>query len=184
MKLSKERLEAYASKIGQTPSEAINEYLSVNCESYKGNEDKLPRAISHLQAVVRELPNANKNGMATVPDIVVFLICQDYFNEEMWKAEDEEAAKAKKEAEERAAKAKAEKEAKTKKAEDKKKAEEEKQKAKDSQLDLFGGGAQAAPEDASAATPNPSAEDSPDAEDNDENDDEVVEDEEETDGQN
>lgn len=178
MKLSKERLEAYASKIGQTPEEQINEYLSVNCESYKGNEDKLPRAISHLQSVIRELPNANREGMAAVPDMVVFIICQDYFNQEMWKAEDEEAAKAKKEAEERAAKAKADKEAKAKKAEDKKKAEEEKQKAKDSQLDLFGSGGQATPDENASATSEPAAEPSPDA-DND--DDEVVEEEEEND---
>lgn len=182
MKLSKERLEAYASKIGQTPEQQINEYLSVNCESYKGNEDKLQRCITHLNSVVREISKTG-NGMTAVPDMVVFIICQDYFNEKLWKAEDEKAAKAKKEAEERAAKAKAEKEAKAKKAEDKKKAEEEKQKAKDSQLDLFGGEPQATPEDASTATPEPSAEASPDAEDNDETDDEIVE-EEETDGQN
>lgn len=181
MKLSKERIEAYAAKNTQTPEQAINEYLSVNCESYKGNEDKLPRAIQHLNAVVREMPH--DGSVTAVKDIVVFLICQDYFNEEMWKAEDEEAAKAKKEAEERAAKAKAEKEAKAKKAEDKKKAEEEKKKVDESQLDLFGGEAQTKTEDASKATHEPSAEALPDAEDNDETDEEVVEEEEEADGQ-
>lgn len=173
MKLSKERLEVYASKLGQTPEEQINEYLSVNCEAYKGNEDKLQRCITHLNSVIREISKKN-DGVAVAPDMVVFLICQDYFSQEMWKVEDEEAAKAKKEAEERAAKAKADKEAKAKKAEDKKKAEEEKQKAKENQLDLFGGGNQDTPDETE-----PAAEPSTDAD----NDDGEVAEEEETDDQ-
>ena len=89
----------------------IRENLERTCEKFAGNEDKFDRCISYLEECAQEILEG-KNG--DVPDDVCFRICRDYFNDEIWKAEDEEEARKKAEAEERARLA-AEKKAKDKK---------------------------------------------------------------------
>ena len=77
----------------------IRENLERTCDKFAGNEDKFERCISYLEECAREILEG-KNG--DVPDEVCFRICRDYFNDEIWKKEDEEEAREKAEAEERA----------------------------------------------------------------------------------
>lgn len=101
----------------------IRENLERTCDKFAGNEDKFERCISYLEECASEILEG-KNG--DVPDEVCFRICRDYFNDEIWKKEDEEEAREKAEAEERARLA-AEKKAKDKKG---KKAKNKAEKAK------------------------------------------------------
>ena len=122
-------IEAYKAmaKDSECPSmeTQIRENLERTCDKFSGNEDKFERCISYLEECASEILEG-KNG--DVPDEVCFRICRDYFNDEIWKAEDEEEARKKAEAEERARLA-AEKKAKDKKG---KKAKDKKgKKAKD-----------------------------------------------------
>lgn len=89
----------------------IRENLERTCDKYAGHEDKFERCLSYLEECASEILEG-KNG--DVPDEVCFKICRDYFNDEIWKKEDEEEARKKAEAEERARLA-AEKKAKDKK---------------------------------------------------------------------
>ncbi len=108
-------IEAYKAmaKDSECPSmeTQIRENLERTCDKFAGNEDKLDRCISYLEECASEILEG-KNG--DVPDEVCFRICRDYFNDEIWKKEDEEEAREKAEAEERARLA-AEKKAKAKK---------------------------------------------------------------------
>lgn len=101
----------------------IRENLERTCDKFAGNEDKFERCISYLEECASEILEG-KNG--DVPDEVCFRICRDYFNDEIWKKEDEEEAREKAEAEERARLA-AEKKSKDKKG---KKAKNKAEKAK------------------------------------------------------
>jgi hypothetical protein len=105
-------IEAYKAmaKDSECPSmEAqIRENLLKTCEKFAGNEDKFERCLSYLEECASEILEG-KNG--DVPDEVCFRICRDYFNDEIWKKEDEEEAREKAEAEERAAKNEAKKKA-------------------------------------------------------------------------
>lgn len=108
-------IEAYKAmaKDSECPSmeTQIRENLERTCDKFAGNEDKFERCISYLEECASEILEG-KNG--DVPDEVCFRICRDYFNDEIWKKEDEEEAREKAEAEERARLA-AEKKAKDKK---------------------------------------------------------------------
>lgn len=103
--------------------EQIQENLERTCDKFAGNEDKFERCISYLEECASQILDG-KNG--DVPDEVCYRICRDYFNDEIWKKEDEEEAREKAEAEERARLA-AEKKAKDKKG---KKAKNKAEKAK------------------------------------------------------
>lgn len=108
-------IEAYKAmaKDSECPSmeTQIHENLERTCDKFAGNEDKFERCLSYLEECASEILEG-KNG--DVPDEVCFRICRDYFNDEIWKVEDEEAAQAKAEAEERARRAEEEKKAKKK----------------------------------------------------------------------
>lgn len=108
-------IEAYKAmaKDSECPSmeTQIRENLERTCDKFAGNEDKFERCISYLEECASEILEG-KNG--DVPDEVCFRICRDYFNDEIWKKEDEEEAREKALAEERARLA-AEKKAKDKK---------------------------------------------------------------------
>lgn len=108
-------IEAYKAmaKDSECPSmeTQIRENLERTCDKFAGKEDKFERCISYLEECASEILEG-KNG--DVPDEVCFRICRDYFNDEIWKKEDEEEAREKAEAEERARLA-AEKKAKDKK---------------------------------------------------------------------
>ena len=108
-------IEAYKAmaKDSECPSmeTQIRENLERTCDKFAGNEDKFERCLLYLEECASEILEG-KNG--DVPDEVCFRICRDYFNDEIWKKEDEEEARKKAEAEERARLA-AEKKAKDKK---------------------------------------------------------------------
>ena len=110
--LNDEQIAAYremAKNAGEKSMEAqIRANLESTCDKFAGNEDKFDRCMAFLVKCANEILEG-KNG--DIPDEVCFRICRDYFNDEIWKAEDEENERKKAEEEERA-KAKAEKESK------------------------------------------------------------------------
>ena len=110
--LNEEQIAAYremAKNASENSMEAqIKANLESTCDKFKGNEDKFDRCMAFLVKCANEILEG-KNG--NIPDEVCFRICRDYFNDEIWKAEDEEEARKKAEDEERA-KEKTEKESK------------------------------------------------------------------------
>lgn len=107
MKPNEETIEAYK-KMAKESSGAdmkaqIQENLSRTCDKFAGNEDKLDMCLKYLTDCAREILDS-KSG--DVPDEVCFRICRDYFNDEIWKKEDEEEAKKKAEREKLEAKRK------------------------------------------------------------------------------
>ena len=74
----------------------IKANLESTCDKFKGNENKFDRCMAFLVKCANEILEG-ENG--DIPDEVCFRICRDYFNDEIWKAEDEERAKAKAEKE-------------------------------------------------------------------------------------
>ena len=132
--LNDEQIAAYremAKNASENSMEAqIKANLESTCDKFAGNEDKFDRCMAFLNNVCMEMlggaeaaeddKNSNcKKLSGEIPDEVCFRICRDYFNDEIWKAEDEEEARKKAEDEERA-KEKAEKKSKKNKKTDKK----------------------------------------------------------------
>ena len=122
--INQEQIAAYremAKNASENSMEAqIRANLESTCDKFAGNEDKFDRCIDFLKKVCLEMlggedaaegdENRNcKKLSGEIPDEVCFRICRDYFNDEIWKAEDEENERKKAE-EERLAKNKAEKE--------------------------------------------------------------------------
>ena len=105
--LNDEQIAAYremAKNAGENSMEAqIRANLESTCDKFAGNEDKFDRCMAFLVKCANEILEG-KNG--EIPDEVCFRICRDYFNEEIWKAEDEEEDRKKDEEEERIAKEK------------------------------------------------------------------------------
>ena len=110
--INQEQIAAYremAKNASENSMEAqIRANLESTCDKFAGNEDKFDRCMSFLVQCANEILEG-KNG--DIPDEVCFRICRDYFNDEIWKVEDEEREKAKAEKEKNAP----EKSAKTKK---------------------------------------------------------------------
>lgn len=108
--INQEQIAAYremAKNASENSMEAqIRANLESTCDKFAGNEDKFDRCMAFLVQCANEILDG-KNG--DIPDEVCFRICRDYFNDEIWKAEDEENERKKAE-EERLAKEKAEKE--------------------------------------------------------------------------
>ena len=108
--LNEDQIAAYremAKNASENSMEAqIRANLESTCDKFAGNEDKFDRCMAFLVKCANEILEG-KNG--DIPDEVCFRICRDYFNDEIWKAEDEENERKKAE-EERLAKEKAEKE--------------------------------------------------------------------------
>lgn len=94
--INQEQIAAYremSKNAGENGMEAqIRANLESTCDKFKGNEDKFDRCMSFLVQCANEILEG-KNG--DIPDEVCFRICRDYFNDEIWKAEDEEESKAK-----------------------------------------------------------------------------------------
>lgn len=122
--INQEQIAAYremAKNAGENSMEAqIRANLEATCDKLAGNEDKFDRCMAFLKKVCLEMlggedaaegdENSNyKTLSGDIPDEVCFRICRDYFNDEIWKAEDEENERKKAE-EERLAKEKAQKE--------------------------------------------------------------------------
>ena len=122
--INQEQIAAYremAKNASENSMEAqIRANLESTCDKFAGNEDKFDRCLTFLKKVCLEMlggedaAEGDENGICKklsgeIPDEVCFRICRDYFNDEIWKAEDEENERKKAE-EERRAKEKAEKE--------------------------------------------------------------------------
>lgn len=101
--IKEEQLAAYkdmAKNASANGMEAqIRENLERTCDKFAGNEDKFERCMEYLTECAQEILEG-KNG--DVPDEVCFRICRDYFNDEIWKAEDEENERKKAEKEKNA----------------------------------------------------------------------------------
>ena len=121
--INQEQIAAYremAKNASENSMEAqIRANLESTCDKFAGNEDKFDRCMVFLKKVCLEMlggedaAEGDENGnyktlSGDIPDEVCFRICRDYFNDEIWKAEDEENERKKAE-EERLAKEKAEK---------------------------------------------------------------------------
>ena len=122
--INEEQIAAYremAKNVSENSMEAqIRANIESTCDKFAGNEDKFDRCMVFLKKVCLEMlggedaaegdENRNcKKLSGEIPDEVCFRICRDYFNDEIWKAEDEENERKKAE-EERRANEKAEKE--------------------------------------------------------------------------
>lgn len=121
--INQEQIAAYremAKNASENSMEAqIKANLESTCDKFAGNEDKFDRCMDFLKNVCLEMLGGEdaaegvedgnfKTLSGDIPDEVCFRICRDYFNDEIWKAEDEENER--KKAEEERAKEKAEKE--------------------------------------------------------------------------
>ena len=115
--INQEQIAAYremAKNASENSMEAqIRANLESTCDKFAGNEDKFDRCMDFLVQCANEILEG-KNG--DIPDDVCFRICRDYFNDEIWKAEDEENERKKAEEEERAKEKEKEKDEKEKKA--------------------------------------------------------------------
>lgn len=97
MKQKTEQIEAYKQMASQSPlkmEDCIKQHLEKNCVKFLGNEDKFDRCMDYLVDCAKEILDGH-NG--DVPDDVCYRICTDYFDDEIWKLEDEEKAKEKEE---------------------------------------------------------------------------------------
>ena len=136
--IKQEQIAAYremAKNASENSMEAqIRANLEATCDKFAGNEDKFDRCMGFLKKVCLEMLGGEdaaegdenrsyRTLSGDIPDEVCFRICRDYFNDEIWKAEDEENERKKAEEEERIAKEK-------EKAEKEKKAPEKSAKAK------------------------------------------------------
>ena len=105
--INQEQIAAYremAKNESENSMEAqIRANLESTCDKFAGNEDKFDRCMAFLVQCANEILEG-QNG--DIPDEVCFRICRDYFNDEIWKAEDEENERKKAEEEERIAKEK------------------------------------------------------------------------------
>lgn len=123
--INQEQIAAYremAKNASENSMEAqIRANLESTCDKFAGNEDKFDRCMEFLKKVCLEMLGGEdaaegvedgnfKTLSGDIPDEVCYRICRDYFNDEIWKAEDEEAERKKAEEEEQLAKAKAENE--------------------------------------------------------------------------
>ena len=122
--INQEQIAAYREMAKNASENSMEDQIRANlestCDKFAGNEDKFDRCMGFLKKVCLEMlggedaaegdENRNcKKLSGEIPDEVCFRICRDYFNDEIWKAEDEENERKKAE-EERRAKEKAEKE--------------------------------------------------------------------------
>jgi hypothetical protein len=115
--IKEEQLAAYkemAKNASENGMEAqIRANLESTCDKFAGNEDKFDRCMAFLKKVCLEMlggedaAEGDENGnyktlSGDIPDEVCFRICRDYFNDEIWKAEDEENERKKAEKEKNA----------------------------------------------------------------------------------
>lgn len=115
--INQEQIAAYremAKNASENSMEAqIRANLESTCDKFAGNEDKFDRCMEFLKKVCLEMlggddaAEGDENGnyrtlSGDIPDEVCFRICRDYFNDEIWKAEEERLAKEKSEKEKKA----------------------------------------------------------------------------------
>lgn len=115
--INQEQIAAYrelAKNASENSMEAqIMANLESTCDKFAGHEDKFDRCMGFLKEVCLEMlggedaAEGDENGnyktlSGDIPDEVCFRICRDYFNDEVWKAEEERLAKEKAEKEKKA----------------------------------------------------------------------------------
>lgn len=92
MKPNKDQIKAYKEMANTSPDSMkakIEANLKATCDKYAGHEDRLDDCIDYLTDCAREILG-NKSG--EVDNETCFRICRDYFNDELWKKEEEEKA--------------------------------------------------------------------------------------------
>lgn len=115
--INEEQIAAYremAKNASENSMEAqIRANLESTCDKFAGNEDKFNRCMVFLKNVCLEMLGGEDSAegdenssyrtlSGDIPDEVCFRICRDYFNDEIWKAEDEENERKKAEKEKKA----------------------------------------------------------------------------------
>ena len=115
--INQEQIAAYremAKNASENSMEAqIRTNLESTCDKFAGNEDKFDRCMEFLKKVCLEMLGGEdaaegvedgnfKTLSGDIPDEVCFRICRDYFNDEIWKAEEERLANEKSEKEKKA----------------------------------------------------------------------------------
>ena len=96
--MDKQQVKEYKEMLSASPDtmeSKIKAHLVENC--FKYDESKFKGCMKYLVNIAKEILDG-KNG--EVPDEICYRICRDYFDDEIWRKEEEE--KAKKEAEEKA----------------------------------------------------------------------------------
>lgn len=91
MKPSKDALDEYKAMAKNSPGSMeskIKAHLVENCPKFI--ESKLDGCLKYLTACAREILDSKSGEVA---DDVCYKICRDYFNDEVWKQEEEEARK-------------------------------------------------------------------------------------------
>ncbi len=103
--INQEQIAAYREMVKNASENSMEAQIRANlestCDKFAGNEDKFDRCMLFLKKVCLEMlggedaaegdENRNcKKLSGEIPDEVCFRICRDYFNDEIWKAEDEE----------------------------------------------------------------------------------------------
>ena len=104
MKPTEEQLNAYKQMASQseTMKDVIKAHLVEHCQKY--DEALFDRCINHLYETVLEMLGGRDAAVDNqlsghVPAQTVFRICMDYYDDEIWKKEDEEEAREKAEQE-------------------------------------------------------------------------------------
>lgn len=115
--INQEQIAAYREMTKNASENSMEAQIRANlestCDKFAGNEDKFDRCMIFLKNVCMEMLGGEdaaegdenrsyKTLSGEIPDDVCFRICRDYFNDEIWKAEDEENERKKAEEEERA----------------------------------------------------------------------------------
>lgn len=99
MKPNIDRIEEYKEMAKTSPDSMkakVEANLKATCDKYAGHEDRLDDCIEYLTDCAKEILNGHHGE---VDNETCYRICRDYFNDEIWKKEDEEEAKKKAERE-------------------------------------------------------------------------------------
>ena len=91
--------EAIAKKSNRDMKGCIKAHLFANCPKFAGHEDKFDECIEYVTECAKEILN---NRPGDVADDACYKMARDFFNDEIWKAEDEENERKKAEEEQRA----------------------------------------------------------------------------------
>ena len=115
--INQEQIAAYREMAKNASENSMDAQIRANlestCDKFAGNEDKFDRCMEFLKKVCFEMLGGEdaaegdenrsyKILSGDIPDEVCFRICRDYFNDEIWKAEEERLAKEKSEKEKKA----------------------------------------------------------------------------------
>ena len=93
MKPTKEMLKEYAAiakKSNRDMKGCIMAHLVANCPKFAGNEDKFDECIKYVTECAKEIL---KNRPGDVADDACYKMARDFFNDELWKKDEEKPAK-------------------------------------------------------------------------------------------